>query len=287
MKNSSYLQRFDGVELAVRERGEGIPLVWGHSLLGSIRVDDLASIWHWEKIEHYARLARYDARGHGNSDGSYNPADYRWDHLAEDMLRVAEAVAGGQRYILGGASMGCATALEAALHKPEAVAGLILALPPTAWRERRAQAHRYRRQAWLSGLFGATPYRLLDWLPGRDSDDARQRLALTITRELAQANPFHVQAALRGAAMSDLPQPEALSGLTMPVLIIAWEDDPIHPVSTAHMLAETLPDVRGLIVSTAEDTACWTAAVCDFLREVRAGAQARARNQTRRSAARC
>lgn len=268
MKNSSYLQRFDGVELAVRERGDGIPLVWGHNLLGSIRVDDLAAIWHWEKIEQVARLARYDARGHGNSDGSYKPADYRWDHLAEDMLRVAEAVAGHRRYLLGGASMGCATALQAALQKPASVAGLILALPPTAWRTRRTQAHRYRRQAWFSGLLGATPYRVLDWLPSPGSDNARQRLALTITRELAQANPFHVQAALRGAALSDLPEPRRLAELTMPCLIIAWKDDPVHPVSTARKLAEALPNVRDLIVSGVDDTSCWTTAVCDFLQEV-------------------
>ena len=44
MKAISYLQPFDGVELAVRQKGEGIPLIWGHNLLGSIRVDDKAGI---------------------------------------------------------------------------------------------------------------------------------------------------------------------------------------------------------------------------------------------------
>ena len=137
MKTSSYLQPFDGVELAVRQRGAGLPLVWGHALLGSIRVDDRAGIWRWEDIEQRVCLVRYDARGHGNSDGSYDPRDYRWEHLAADMLAVARSVSSGQQpYVLGGASMGCCTAREAALQAPERVAGLVLVLPPTAWRTR-------------------------------------------------------------------------------------------------------------------------------------------------------
>ena len=92
MKTISYLQRFDNVELAVRQRGSGIPLIWGHSLLGSIRVDDQTDIWDWDELEQHSLLVRYDARGHGNSDGSYAPRDYRWDHLAGDMLSVAQSL---------------------------------------------------------------------------------------------------------------------------------------------------------------------------------------------------
>ena len=83
MKSSSYLQRFDNVELAVRQRGNGIPMIWGHNLLGSIRVDDQTQIWDWQEMERHSLLVRYDARGHGNSDGSYDPQEYRWDHLAQ------------------------------------------------------------------------------------------------------------------------------------------------------------------------------------------------------------
>ena len=118
MKAISYLQRFDNVELAVRQGGGGIPLIWGHSLLSSIRADDKANIWNWDQLEQHARLVRYDARGHGNSDGSYNASDYRWDHLANDMLSVAQSVStAGQRYVLGGASMGCSSALQAVILK--------------------------------------------------------------------------------------------------------------------------------------------------------------------------
>ncbi len=277
MKASSYLQPFDGVELAVRERGSGMPLIWGHALLGSIRVDDQAGIWQWDDIEKHARLVRYDARGHGNSDGSYDPRDYRWDHLAADMLSVARSVSPGkQPYVLGGASMGCCTALEAALQAPERVAGLVLVLPPTAWRTRSKQAGVYRRQAWLSGTFGAAPYRLLKFLPtDARLDDARHRLSLTTARELAHANPLYVQAALRGAQQSDLPGTGTLRQLDMPTIIFSWEGDRTHPVSTAKILADTLPNVQSLVISKPGEISSWTDKLCDFLDQLNVGGRHR------------
>jgi pimeloyl-ACP methyl ester carboxylesterase len=275
MKASSYLQPFDDVELAVRQRGNGMPLVWGHALLGSIRVDDQADIWQWDEIEKHVRLVRYDARGHGNSDGSYDPGDYRWSHLAGDMLSVARSVsASKERYVLGGASMGCCTALEAALQAPERVAGLVLVLPTTAWRTRRKQVGIYRRQAWASGVFGTTPYRLLGLLPAETTrEDARRRLSRTTARELATANPLYVQAALTGAARSDLPDTGTLRQLDMPTIIFSWKDDRIHPVSTAEILADTLPNVLSLEISEPGDTGDWTDKLCGFLDQLHTGSR--------------
>jgi pimeloyl-ACP methyl ester carboxylesterase len=273
MKTISYLRRFENVELAVRQRGSGIPLIWGHSLLGSIRVDDQADIWDWEQLEQHSKLVRYDARGHGNSDGSYAARDYRWDHLANDMLSVAQSVsAPGQPYVLGGASMGCSTALQAALQQPDQVAGLILVLPPTAWRSRSRQARKYRWQAMLSGALGATPYRVLDFLPARsDDEDPRRRLSATIARELVTANPLYVQAALQGAAQSDLPSKHKLRQLDVPTIIFTWRNDKTHPVSTAKILADRLPNVQSLVISDADDVQCWTTQACQFLDQLSRG----------------
>lgn len=271
MKNRSYLQRFDNVELAVRQQGSGIPIIWGHGLLGSISVEDQSGIWDWDELEKHAHFVRYDARGHGNSDGSYDPEDYRWSYMAHDMLAIADSVAeqrGEDRYVLGGLSMGCATALEAAVQQPDKIAGLVLVLPPTAWETRSRQARIYRRMAWVSSLFGAAPYRLLDWLPKAIGDDERSRLVLATLRGLAQANPLHVQAALRGAALSDLPDMAMLKQLDIPAIIITWRDDAVHPVSTATSLAELLPDVRSSVITAPEEFKRWTPKVCQFLDEL-------------------
>lgn len=271
MNKPGYMQQFDDVELAVRQVGEGMPLVWGHSLMGSMRVDDLAGLFDWDALALHTRLVRYDARGHGCSGGSYDPQDYRWPHLARDMLALGEDSArasGCDRYILGGVSMGAATALEAAAQQPERVAGLILVLPPTAWETRPRQSAIYRRLSWVSGLLGAAPYRLLDWLPIPVRDDGRSRLALYTAKGLARANPLHVQAALRGAALSDMPDRSRLEKLQVPTLILAWEDDMAHPVSTAQALAETLPDVRGLDVVSPREQPDWTRLVSEFVGEL-------------------
>jgi len=271
MKTLSYLQRFGDVELAVRSKGEGMPFVWGHSLMGSMKVEDQAALWDWSSIERHAQVVRYDARGHGYSDGSYRREDYRWDKMAADMLAVAEsfsASSSSTRYFLGGISMGAATALEAACQRPERVGGLVLALPPTAWKTRARQAAIYRRLAWVSGLFGAAPYRLFDLLPIPLREDGRSQLALHTARGLAQANPLHVQAALGGAALSDMPEPRQLRELNVPTLILAWEDDTAHPVSTATTLAETLPDVRGMVLCHPGDIREWESALTAFVKEI-------------------
>jgi pimeloyl-ACP methyl ester carboxylesterase len=271
MKKHSYLQRFGDVELAVRSRGKGVPFVWGHSLMGSMRVEDRAALWDWTGVERHARVVRYDARGHGNSDGSYNREDYCWDRMAADMLAVADSyIASGdeERCLLGGISMGAATALEAARQQPEKVCGLVLALPPTAWETRSRQSAIYRRLAWVSGLFGAAPYRLLDLLPIPVREDGRNQLALHTAKGLALANPLHVQAALGGAALSDMPEPAQLGKLKVPTLILAWEDDTAHPVSTAEALADTLPDVRDTVVCHPGDISAWQQALEAFVRKV-------------------
>ena len=271
MNNHSYLQCFGDVELAVRSRGEGMPFVWGHSLMGSMRVEDRAGLLDWSDVEPYAEVVRYDARGHGNSDGSYNREDYQWERMAEDMLAIANCFAAPgnyKRYLLGGISMGAATALEAATQQPERVAGLVLVLPPTAWDTRPRQSAIYRRLAQVSGLLGAAPYRLLDLLPIPMREDGRSQLTMHTMKGLATANPLHVQAALGGAALSDMPAPDLLRQLQIPSLILAWEDDTAHPVSTAIALSETLPDVRGLVVCHPGDIGEWNAALVDFVRQI-------------------
>lgn len=283
MTAHSYLQRFGEVELAVRRQGEGMPFVWGHSLMGSMQVEDRAGLWQWGALERHTQVVRYDARGHGNSDGSYDRRDYRWERMAADMLAVGTSVAAASGYarcLLGGISMGAATALHAAVQQPGQVAGLVLVLPPTAWETRPRQSAIYRRLAWVSGLFGAAPYRLLDALPIPMRQDGRSQLALHTARGLASANPLHVQAALGGAARSDMPDLALLRKLRVPTLILAWEDDTAHPVSTATQLADILPDVRDLVVCDPGDTRDWETALLRFIKQM-AAVQRRARRPVR------
>ena len=261
------LQALRDNEFAVQVSGSGIPLIWGHCLLGSMEADDAAGILDFAQLSRWARLIRFDARGHGESNGSNNAREYAWDRQAEDVWAIAEHYAPGEKVILGGASMGSATALHAALKHPQKVAGLVLLLPPTAWRSRPRQARLYRQLARLIGVVSSVSKLAMKVLRLEPhGKPLRRALALAVSEHIGQAHPPWLRAALLGAAQSDLPDLRDLKRLQIPTAILTWEDDKAHPVSTAVALQSVLPDVRVYQVSSATDVDNWTAYIGDMLR---------------------
>ncbi|MER7083815.1 hypothetical protein SAMN02982929_01802 [Saccharopolyspora kobensis] len=73
-----------------------------------------------------------------------------------------------------------------------------------------------------------------------------------------------IPAALRGVGSSELPAPEAIAALDHPALILTWDTDPLHPVSTAERLHELLPNSTLHVSRTAEDVKSWTGRVTGF-----------------------
>ena len=264
------LVRVRGCELATRQTGAGLPFVWGHGLLSNMAQEDAVGLLCWRDVG--ARLVRYDARGHGESAPSYDPAELRWPALARDMLALADTLGPG-RVFLGGVSMGCATALHAAIASPARVAGLVLVAPPTAWSTRPRQARFYRVASSLVEWFGLAPFRLLAGIPvpGRASPVAAFQSVMV--EQLARADARAVAATLRGAAESDLPEPAQLRNLRAPALILAWRNDPVHPVSTATRLAELLPKADLSVAGSIEEIRAWPERVARFLREKQAEAR--------------
>lgn len=229
-----------GVRLAVDVRGSGPVLVWGHGVTSSRRrEDDMGGLFGWRGLADAGRatVVRYDARGHGESGATDEADDYRWSSLALDQWALVEAL-GLERPVLGGASMGAATALYAALQRPDDVAGLLIVIPPTAWETRRAQAELYRAGADLvqssgTGAFAEAAAAAPVPAPFRDLPEA--------PRPVPDVPDDVLPTVLRGAAASDLPPPEELRSLDVPATVLAWAGDPGHPVSTAEVLADVLP----------------------------------------------
>ncbi len=256
-------------ELATRASDTGPesgPLfLWGHGLLGSIAQEDAVPILDWSSVCACARLVRYDARSHGESDLDLDPAHLRWPELARDMLGLADAL-GAPRALLGGVSMGCATSLHAVVLAPERVMGLVLVAPPTAWETRPRQARFYRIGSACVSWVGLAPFRLLASLPGRDRASPVAALQSAVIDHLARADANAVVTAMRGAAESDLPDPAALRGLRIPTLILAWRGDPVHPVSTAARLAELLPRAELHVAGTLDEVRAWSGRIAAFAR---------------------
>jgi 3-oxoadipate enol-lactonase len=254
------------VELAVDDAGnEAMPFVWAHGLTSSGQHEDAMGMFGWGELGDI-RLIRYDARGHGGSAGTSAPDDYTWPALAGDLLALMD-VLGLQHSAIGGASMGCATALFAALAAPERIDRLVLVIPPTAWETRAAQRDVYLAGAQLVADTGTAAMieRSRQQPPvgafGADGDRLRD---LGLTR-LSAFDPTLLATILRGAASSNLPEAEVLATIRQPALVLAWAGDPVHPVSTTERLGEILPHADVHIADDLTAIATWPRLVHDFL----------------------
>ncbi|MCW2839351.1 MAG: catD 1 [Aeromicrobium sp.] len=243
-----------GAELGVELSDEGgHPVVQLHGLTSSRSRDRVLDLDLGRGLSG-TRLLRYDARGHGRSTGQPEPAHYRWPNLADDLLRLLDAFFPGEKVHGVGPSMGTATLLHAAVREPDRFTGLTLLVPPTAWATRVTKGDDYRAAADLIERPG-----------GLDAFLEAGRLAPVppATAGLPDTRP-DVETALlpalfRGAASSDLPSPDTISRITAPTTILAWTDDPAHPLSTAEALVDLLPSATLSVASTRADLETWPA----------------------------
>lgn len=203
------------------------------------------------------RLLRYDARGHGFSTGRAVADDYRWENLATDLLSLLDHHFPGEIVYGVGTSMGCGTLLHAAVREPGRFAGLTVLLPPTAWETRRAHAQGYLDTAALIEDEGLETFVAL----------TRQAPQPPATVGRPETLPEVCEAILpsvfRGAAGSDLPGPAELARIGVPVRVLAWTDDPSHPMSTAERLTELLPRAELTVAASPDEVRQWPALLHD------------------------
>ena len=197
------------------------------------------------------RVIALDQRGHGESDKPHDPADYTRAALAGDVLNLIDYLDLGQVELIG-YSMGTRTALEAAITAPERIAHLV-----------------------LGGVGG----RLLDPSEDRGSimadamreadPEAIAHPMLRSFRQFADEQGEDRQALAAFVLASNPPlDPDALAGVTMPVLVVAGQRD--EGAGDPEDLARRFPRGRGVTVVgcdhfSAIPHALTKAAVFDFL----------------------
>lgn len=245
----------------VSRAGSGPPFVWAHGLTSSRANEDAGGLLDWSPVAAAGReLIRYDAAGHGLAGGPADASAYEWSQLADDLLGLVDEL-GLEQVSAGGASMGCATVLHAAVRSPERFDRLVLACPPTAWETRPAQSASYELVAAFVEERGIAAF----------TRSARAMPRPPIFAEAPELLPADITEALfphvfRGAAASDLPAPDDVERITQPTLLLAWATDPGHPVSTAERLAELLPDAELQVATTLDHIRAWPELAADFLR---------------------
>jgi pimeloyl-ACP methyl ester carboxylesterase len=188
------------------------------------------------------RLHTLECRGHGASDAGDTNA-YSINTFANDVAESVEA----SRVILGGISMGAAIALNLAVHKPHLVKALILARP--AWVTENAPEN-MQPNAEIGALLANYPPEVAKtkFL----ASPTAQHLAETAPDNLASLltffhrEPIAVTSALLTKISADGPgvTEQQVRTLSIPTLIIATEQDAIHPMAHAQKLHAFIPYSR-------------------------------------------
>jgi pimeloyl-ACP methyl ester carboxylesterase len=252
----------DGATIAYQVAGSGTPLGYAHGVFLSRDAVRRMDLFDVEQLGRGRSLLTYDQRGHGHSTGRAIPEDYRFEKVAQDLLGLIDAVGLEQPWDFAGSSLGAATALYAALTAPHRFRRLVLVIPPVAWETGPNQAKQWYFDtadsiealgpaAWREQWAGTPPLPIFADYPKFD-------LSPDVADELLP----HV---LRGVGMSDLPAPEVIATLPHPTLILTWDTDPLHPVSTAQRLHELIPDSTLHVAASVDAVKTWTDRTSDFL----------------------
>jgi pimeloyl-ACP methyl ester carboxylesterase len=239
--------------------GEGPPIVLCHGITATRRY-----VLHGSKALPRAGYAvtSYDARGHGESEPAPEGQGYGYPELVDDLERVvAEQVGGGERFVLGGHSMGAHTAAAYALRHPERLAGLVL-IGPTYTGEIAPES-----LAYWDGLAAALEdggvEAFVAYIGERQGIASAWRdSALRFTRErlLLQENPGEIVRALRETPRSrPFDSIEALAALEVPTLVVASGDeaDPGHPYAAAAAYAEAIPGAQLVSEEEGQSPLAW------------------------------
>lgn len=224
------------VEAAVpdySESGSGSTVLALHGLTQSRRGDERTGSSFVSALEPTHRVVAYDARGHGLSTGRPEPSDYTWASLGDDLLALIDHVSPDEPVDAIGASMGCGTILHAVAKRPDRFRRLVLVIPPTAWSRRIANAEANRAAADIIDTYGI----------GRLIEASKNLPKPPALGDIELVPDFAVglgASAMRGAAITDLPEPPQIARITAPTLILAWTDDPGHPLITAELLRDLI-----------------------------------------------
>jgi pimeloyl-ACP methyl ester carboxylesterase len=256
----------NGVALSVEDFGGAGPVVvLAHGLMGSVAMTARFGDAPEALASRGLRVVAYDARGHGRSEGSGAPEDYRWAQHARDLGALIEALDLAPASVYGG-SMGAGSALLLALERPELVDRLVLRAPPPFGRELRTARRTFlplaTAYAWLgpertARFVTALPSvkRMQRETPQNDlrtffSAQRRETVVPAIRGLLGERDPI---------AVARFPK------ISHETLVLAHPGDPIHPLSSADRLIEKLPNARVVTAPSAGYFAAHPEAVTDLV----------------------
>lgn len=235
------LWRHDGLDFRYREAGAGVPFFFQHGLGG-----DVEQPFGLLTPPPGVRLLAVDCRAHGQTRPIGDPDKISLAAFADDLAALMDHLA-LERAVVGGISMGAAVALNFALRYPDRVLGLVISRP--AWlagpMPQNAEiyatiARLIRRHGPSAGLelFVQTDAYQATF---RESPDAARSLLGQFTHPRAAEAVVRLERIPQDSPCRDLAE---LQSLSMPTLVMANRQDPIHPFEFGTILAKAIPGAQ-------------------------------------------
>lgn len=228
----------DGLQFRYRDEGAGTPFFFQHGLGGD--VNQPLGIF---RPPPGFRALSLDCRGHGLTRPLGPEEKLAIAQFADDVVALMDHLA-IDAAIVGGISMGAAVALNLAVRHPARVQGLVLSRP-----------------AWLDGpmrrnadLFALVARMIRDHGPEQgellfsQTDEYRQMAAQSTDCAAALLGQFiHPRAAETVAKLERIPRDQPchdlrqVEAIAVPTLVLANQQDPIHPFAYGQALAARIP----------------------------------------------
>lgn len=280
--HSSFLTLENGSRIHYRDQGksDGIPLVLIHGAMASLHT------WEpWVKVlgQNY-RVVTLDLPAHGLT-GQVPSAEYGADSFTAAIEGVVNEL-GLDNFVLGGNSMGGGATWRYALENPNRVRAMLLidSVPPSHWARAELEPGTERvaptafsllRQGWFRAIA-----RQLDPAPliGQGLRSAYNDSPVVDDKLIARYYELIMREGTRTAILSrtgsyngERDQPQDLSVLNQPTLIMWGAQDSVIPVSVAAQFEEFLPNTKTVIyqdlghIPMEEDPARTAADVLVFL----------------------
>jgi pimeloyl-ACP methyl ester carboxylesterase len=187
------------------------------------------------------RVVTLDLLGHGESDRPRDMALYSMSFFGEQMIALLDHLEVDEA-VIGGTSLGANATLEAAVHAPERVRGMVIEMPVLD-------------NALLASAVAFTPLMVALTF----GEPAMRALARAARLVPTRRGPWLADVALDWIRQDPAPSAAVLHGLFFgrtaphrnlrrqiraPALVIGHHRDPVHPFSDSGALAEELPNAR-------------------------------------------
>jgi pimeloyl-ACP methyl ester carboxylesterase len=268
---AAFVTASDGVRLYAEAHGEGEPIVFS---AGFCQTHENFRPQVASFVAAGFRVVLWDYRSHGLSDVPTSADAYSMAQVVDDLARVLDWAAPGQRAVVGGLSFGGLASQHYALTYPDRVSALVLIASGPGFKNQKAQADWEAQVGRIADRLERVGFG--GWASGRSAP-----LAIGLRPELpaAQAAGEAIEAqnaegvALFGRHVSG-PAPstiERLGEIQAPTLVLVGALDGAY-LRAAEVMKAKLPNASSVVISDAghcvnlEQSEAFDRAVLEFLR---------------------